>query len=172
MPETAGAKMPEKSYMAKNALYLPVIVDDRARSSLREIHLYIKDGPSGVWRLAEKASPAKTGFEYRLPQDGEYWFNVVTVDNAGNATPADVTREVPAVIVVLDTSAPQIDLKLMADCPACAEGICVKCEVKDANPNPYRKPNSNTQTQDQVWRPLDPHAQSSGLLLACHARHC
>jgi len=35
--DMAASKLPDKSFMAKNALYLPVLVDERARASLREI---------------------------------------------------------------------------------------------------------------------------------------
>jgi hypothetical protein len=153
--DVAASKMPEKSYMAKSALYLPVIVDDRARSGLREILLYVKDGPNSPWLLKLKAPPSQTGFEYRLPQDGEYWFNVVTVDQSGKATPADVAAEPPAVIVVLDTCGPQVELKPLPQSAANPDGQCVKCEVHDANPNPFQT-HFEYQTGDRVWRSLEP----------------
>jgi len=153
--DLGASKMPEKSYMAKSALYLPVLVDDRARSGLREILLYVKEGPNGPWLLKQKAPPSQTGFEYRLPQDGEYWFNVVTIDQTGKATPADVATEPPAVIVVLDTCGPQVDLKPLPQGTGCADGICVRCEVHDANPNPFQT-RFEYQTGDHVWRSLEP----------------
>jgi hypothetical protein len=155
--DMGGSRLPDKSYMAKSALYLPVIVDERKRSSLREILLYVKDGPEAPWLLKQKAPPSVTGFEYRLPQDGEYWFNVVTIDQAGKSEPADVALEAPAVIVVLDTCGPQVDLKPLQQCAACNDGMCVKCEVRDANPNPFQT-RFEYQTGDHVWRSLEPMA--------------
>ena len=152
--DLGASKMPSKSYMAKSAIYLPIQVDERQRSSLREFLLYVKEGPSAPWLLKQKAPPSQTGFECRLSQDGEYWFSVVTIDQSGKATPADVASEPPSVIVVLDTCGPQVDLKPMAQCASCAEGICLKCEVQDANPNPFQT-RFEYQTGDHTWRQLD-----------------
>jgi hypothetical protein len=145
-------RLPEKHYMTKNAFFLPVNIDERARPGIKEIQLYVKEGPGGVWTLKEKAPPTQAGFNYRLTQDGEYWFNVVTIDLAGKATPPDVAKEMPGIIVVLDTQAPSVELKPLTECP---EGICVQCEVRDANPNPSLT-KFEYQTGDRVWRQLEP----------------
>ncbi len=147
----AGAPLPEKTYMNKSAISLPVIVEERARACLKEIQLYVKEGAAGPWQKVQTVSPSATGFEYRMPHDGEFWFNVVTVDLSNIATPPDVSKEAPAVIVVLDTAKPQVDLKPM---PPCGDGLCVKCDVLDANPNPLQT-KLEYQTMNQAWWPVD-----------------
>ncbi|HMF14865.1 MAG TPA: hypothetical protein VKE94_21265, partial [Gemmataceae bacterium] len=88
----------------------------------------------------------------RAPSDGEYWFTVVLVDKAGIATPADVTRQPPGLVVVVDTQRPEIKVK---ETPATGSGPWFRCEVNDANPDPttvrldYQRP-------DGSWRPLEP----------------
>jgi hypothetical protein len=145
---TPAPKLPDRTYMTKNAFYLPVIIDDRVRTGLQEIRLYVKEGPGGVWECKEKLGPAATGFNYRLTADGEYWFSVVTIDQAGRTVPADVNREPPGVIIVLDTQGPQVDMHTLPPSP---EGICVQCDVLDANPNPFQT-RLEYQTGDHVWR--------------------
>jgi hypothetical protein len=146
------ARLPEKLYMSKNSFFLPVTIDERARASIREVRLYVREGVGGRWLLKDSAPPSQPGFNYRLAQDGEYWFAVVAVDQAGKASPADVTQEFPDIIVVLDTQGPQVELKAL---PSSPEGICVRCDVRDANPNPFLT-KFEYQTADQNWRQVEP----------------
>jgi hypothetical protein len=147
----AGRQTMAKTYMSKNVFYLPVIIDERMRSNLREVQLYVKENPTRPWMLKEKAPPSATGFTYRGTQDGEYWFAVVTVDKNGRMTPADLTTEPPGLVVVLDTQLPQLDVRAL---PASGEGLVVRCEVRDANPDPM-KTRMEYQTPDRVWRGAD-----------------
>ena len=153
-PVSAQASRPvlAKTYMSKSAFYLPVIIDDRVRGSLAEIQLYVKDHPARPWILKEKAAPSTRGFTYHATQDGEYWFNVVTVDKTGHMTPADLTNEPPGLVVVLDTQGPLLDVRPL---PSSSEGLFVRCEVRDANPDPM-KTRMEYQTADRVWRGADP----------------
>jgi hypothetical protein len=137
-----------KTYMSKNVFYLPVIIDERARTNLREVQLYVKENPTRPWMLKEKAPPSATGFTYRGMQDGEYWFAVVTVDKNGRMTPADLAAEPPGLVVVLDTQLPQVEVRPL---PASGDGLVVRCEVRDANPDPM-KTRLEYQTADRVWR--------------------
>jgi len=154
VPASATSTRPAltKTYMGKNAFYLPVIIDERVRSNLREVQLYVKDNPARPWMLKEKAPPTQTGFTYRGLQDGEYWFTVVTVDKAGRMTPADLGNEPPGLIVVLDTQSPQLDVRPL---PSSSEGLFVRCEIHDANPDPL-KTRFEFQTADHMWRAADP----------------
>src|SRR5262249_41989154 len=128
--------------------YLPVLIDDKVRTGLKEIQLYVKDHPSRPWGLKDRKGPAITSFEFHPPHDGEYWFTVVTVDKMNRQTPADVQREGPGVIVVHDTQAPKVDIRQLQSTP---EGQWVQCEVHDLNPDPA-KTRFEYQTRDQVWR--------------------
>jgi hypothetical protein len=146
-----AARLPEKTFMNKSAISLPVIVEERARACLKEIQLFVKEGPAAAWVKVQSVAPSATGFEYRMPHDGEYWYNVVTVDLSNVATPPDVSKEPPAVIVVLDTTKPHVELRQM---PPVGDGICIKCDVQDANPNPLHT-KFEYQTMNQSWWPVD-----------------
>ena len=91
-----------KIYTNKTVFHLPIKIDDRLRGDLREVYLYVKDG-SGPWLRKDTVAPTQTHFTFRVPHDGEYWFSVVTMDRAGRMTPADVTKEPPGLMVVVDT---------------------------------------------------------------------
>ncbi len=101
--------------------------------------------------LKEKVPATQTFFTYRAPQDGEYWFNVVTVDRGGRSIPADVSKEAPGLIVVIDSTPPQVEVQFVGTTP---EGQQVRCEVRDANPDPV-KTRFSYQTRDKIWRPLE-----------------
>jgi hypothetical protein len=137
---------------------LPFQLGDADRAALREVHLYVKHGAEN-WVCVEKALPTKKAFSFKAPQDGEYWFSIATVDQTGKATPADVSREPPCLIVVVDTQSPKIELSLL---PGAGSGAVVRCEVKDANPEPT-KLKVEYQTNDQSWHPLMPVAMAADL---------
>jgi len=146
-------ELPPKTYMCKNVFYLPVKIEERVRASLREVQLYGKDNPAKPWVLLERAVPGQTYFTYRAQHDGEYWFTVVIVDKSGRTIPGDLRKEGPALIVVLDTQQPQVDVQPIAGAPG--EGTCIRCTVKDANPD-MTKTRVYYQTADMVWRSLSP----------------
>ncbi len=147
-----GAQLPPKSYMNKSVFYLPILIDDRVRSNLREIQLFAKDHPSKQWLMAKKALPTDTVFPYRPMGDGEFWFTVVTVDKSGRQTPADVSHEGPGVIVVYDTQAPLVDIRQLQ---MASEGQLVQCEARDPNLDPT-KTRMEYQTADKAWRAGEP----------------
>ncbi len=145
----AGDPSGGKIYTNKNVFKLPIKIDNGSRGTLKEVVLYVKTGPGG-WVRAESADPARDHFLYRTPQDGEYWFSVVTVDRAGATNPRDVQREPPGLIVVVDTAAPLVELQ-----PATANGQpCLRCVTQDANPNPESLKVLAHGT-DQALRPLE-----------------
>jgi hypothetical protein len=141
-----------KTYMNKTTFHLPVLIDNQARASLRELRLFAKEGPDQPWVLKEKAPPGQRLFTYKAAGDGEYWFTVVSVDQQGRAIPADVTREEPGLVVVLDTRPPTLNLQLL---PAAGEGMVLQCEIRDDNLDAFKK-RVEYQTADQQWRVMEP----------------
>jgi hypothetical protein len=98
-------------------------------------------------------------FTYRASHDGEYWFTVVSVDQQGRGIPADVTREEPGLVVVLDTQQPTLDLRLL---PAAPEGMVIQCDIRDLNLDLYKK-RVEYQTADKQWRTMEPMPGRSDL---------
>jgi hypothetical protein len=144
--------LPAKTYMKQSVFYLPVKIDERMRSSLREVRLYCKEGPNRPWQLKDKASPGQTYFTFRAPRDGEYWFTVVTVDKSGRSTPTDLRNEPPGLIVVQDTQLPQVDVRPVGNTD---EGTLVQCVIRDANPD-LTKTRFSFQTGDGSWQTPTP----------------
>jgi hypothetical protein len=142
---------PKKVYTRFAQFRLPFILDDADRALLREVLLFVKAGDE-AWAHKDSAAPTQTHFSFRAPRDGEYWFTTVVVDKGGNAVPADVTRQPPGLVVIVDTQRPEIEVR---EIPAAGTGSWFRCDVSDANPDPatvrleYQRP-------DGTWRPLLP----------------
>ena len=130
--QAPAGQMPDKIYTKSSSFDLPVLMKDNTQQSLREVNLWVK-APAGNWVKQDTALPSASKFSYRVQQDGEYWFNLVTVDNQGRMTPPDVTTAPPGLRVVVDTKPPVIEVQAS---PADQGDYMLRCTVQDANPNP------------------------------------
>jgi hypothetical protein len=142
-----------KMYTNKQQFRLPFNMSDSDRAKLREVQLYVKAGDEG-WTCKEIGQPNQTHFSFKAPHDGEYWFNIVTVDKNGRATPTDVSREAPALIVVVDTQPPEVNVTVPPGTNHGAEDL-IRCSVRDANPDPAAL-KVEAQAPDKSWRVLEP----------------
>jgi hypothetical protein len=132
---TAAAVNPaiaKKTYTTNTRFHLPVDIEQRTRAGLAEVCLYVRIN-GGDWVREAVKDPQVTSFTYTAPQDGEYWFHLVTIDRLGKMNPPDLTREPPGLQVVVDTKEPELLLQPWV-LPDTGEA-CVKCEMKDANPD-------------------------------------
>lgn len=150
-PDASTGAAPAKTYLNKSMIQLPIVIEERHRAQLKNVQLHVKEGPTQPWKLHATVPPSQASFSYKAPAEGEYWFNIVSEDNAGRLTPPDVSREAPALIVVLDTAAPQVDVRVLHSAP---EGLHVRCESRDPNLDAF-KTRFFYQTGDLVWRALD-----------------
>src|SRR5207244_3972975 len=157
----APGPLPPKSYMNKTPFFLPVIIHDSIRSQLREIQLWMKDDPAKPWTFCKQEQPWEKAFKFQPTKDGEYWFTVVTIDKSGRPTPADLTREGPGQIVVYDSMAPQVDIRLLQPAP---EGQCVQCDVRDLNLD-LTKTRFEYQTANKMWLAGEPVSGSPNVFL-------
>ncbi len=151
MPPVAA---PTKMYTNKQQFRLPFNLDERERQKLREIQLYVKHDADG-WSCRETGQPMQRAFTFHADQDGEYWFNIVTVDKSGRPTPADVTHEAPALIVVVDTTAPDLNVIQVPAAVSPSGEDCLRCVVRDANPDPSTV-KLEYQASDKSWKALEP----------------
>lgn len=143
-----------KMYTNKQQFRLPFHLEEKERQRLREVQLYVK-GPNEPWAFKETTLPTQAQFIFRAPLDGEYLFNIVTVDKSGRATPADVTQEAPALVVVVDTTPPDVYVSL-PPAPARASGEdMIRVSVREGSPAaPSIK--AEYQTPDRNWQLLAP----------------
>jgi uncharacterized repeat protein (TIGR01451 family) len=148
--QAPSGSAPRKMYTNKMRFRLPFNLDERERQRLREIQLYVRYNAES-WTMKETAPPTQKAFTFKAPQDGEYSFSIVTVDKGGRPTPADVTKEPPALVVVVDTQRPEVEVA-----PAQQGGEeCARCTVRDANPDPSTV-RMEYQASDKSWRPCEP----------------
>jgi hypothetical protein len=144
----AGGKM----YTNKQQFRLPFNMSDSDRAKLREVQLYVKSGDEG-WQCKEIGQPTQTHFSFHAPRDGEYWFNIVTIDKNGRATPSDVSREAPALVVVVDTQPPDVTVTLPPGTVHGPEDF-IRCSVHDANADPSTI-KVEAQGADKTWHALE-----------------
>jgi hypothetical protein len=129
--EPSESGLPKKTYLKKGTIHLPVQMDERVLANLKEIRLYVKDG-NGEWVRHETGAPTQSHFSFKAPHDGEYWFSLETIDKTGRAFPPDFIKEPPGLRVVVDSVAPEVDIKISTT----PEGErCLSCHVRDANPD-------------------------------------
>src|SRR5438067_9944188 len=74
-PGSGSAASPAagKIYTNKTVFHLPIKIDERLRTELREVFLYVKDG-TGEWQRKDAGPPTQSHFTFRVPHDGEFWF--------------------------------------------------------------------------------------------------
>jgi hypothetical protein len=155
----AGQAQPDgKIYTNQPVFNLPIRLDERSRSAVSKVSLFARVGP-GPWQLVDTAAPNQTQFRYQASQDGEYWFSVVTTDKQGLSTPRDVAQEPPALVVVVDTQKPAIELQ-----PATLPGgeLGLRCTIVDSNPD-YQALKISYRAADQTVRYLEALPGQPGL---------
>jgi hypothetical protein len=154
----AAAAAPRKACTSKTGFKIPVRLSAQDRVLIQELQLYVKMMPNGSWTKERTGGPETTVFEYRAPQDGEYWFRLVRVMKGGSMVPPDVAKAEPNLIVVVDTKAPECELK--AEQLPSGEMV-LKCDVRDANPEP-----SKTKLEcfmgDKGWQVLEAYPGMPG----------
>lgn len=154
---------PAKHYHNKTSFRIPVVIDDSERGALAEIQLWVRRLP-GEWNCVAKAAPTQTSFTYQAPADGEYWLNVVTVDRLGKMAPSNVQQQDPALIVVVDTQAPNVEVKPLTQAGG---AIHVQCRLLDAHPD-YASVQMSVAGPDGQWKPLEAVGDAPGVFKLPH----
>jgi hypothetical protein len=130
-PSVAAANLPKQVYVRNQSFDLPVKMEQDHRATLSEIRLYVKTPTTG-WRLQESIAPHQTRFACKTTQDGEYWYTLATVDRTGRMTPADPSAEPPSQRVIVDTTAPVIQVQPWNH----PDGdFCLRCTIYETNPD-------------------------------------
>ncbi|HEX4608229.1 MAG TPA: hypothetical protein VH092_08485, partial [Urbifossiella sp.] len=102
------------------------------RKGIGQIQLYASADKGQTWPLVATVLPDKTAFKYTAPKDGMYWFHIVIVDRAGKKDPANLTAELPAMKVLVDTVRPVVEFKTPR---RNGEELTVEWDVRDDFPN-------------------------------------
>jgi hypothetical protein len=109
-PPLAAASAPAPIYWRQTLFSIPFHVDrpTSAGSEPTEIQLYVSPDRGGRWDNWRQAPPQKGYFLFKAGVDGEYWFDVRTLDRSGHLRPEGPHR--PKLIVIVDTLAPKVQL--------------------------------------------------------------
>jgi hypothetical protein len=127
----APAVQTPRHYSKSLTFDLPVVMDQADRVNLSEFRLYVRTPTSG-WKLQDAGPQNMTRFCCRVTQDGEYWYLLTTVDRGGKQSPSDVNMEPPVMRVIVDTTAPVIQVHPWTSPD---NDLCVRCVMQDANPD-------------------------------------
>lgn len=116
-PRCAEAQQPtlrQPVYWRQNVFAIPFRVapsPDRDTSAI-EVVLFVSTDQGATWQRPSRVDAQDGQFTYRAPQDGEYWFAVQSVGPAG---PMQVNVASPQLRVIVDTVAPQMELKARSE---------------------------------------------------------
>lgn len=105
---TDSGQLPELISTRQNVFQIPFRIGSSSNPATRpvEIQLFVSLDRGLSWRPFDRTTPDQTSFNFRAPQDGEYWFFVRTLDASGGLRPGG--RERPELRVLVDTQPPQM----------------------------------------------------------------
>jgi hypothetical protein len=156
-----------KHYYNRNSFRIPVVIDESERTGLTELKLFVKQG-QGEWTCAASAPASQKAFTFQAPRDGEYAFNIASVDKSGRMMPEDLKSVPPALVVVVDTQPPEVEVKPMT---AASGQMYLQCRIHDPNPD-YASVKIQYQGADGAWTWLEGLANAPGLVQVPDPRIC
>src|SRR5262245_54294552 len=105
----AGDQLPEAIPWRQLSFVIPFKVPDSSPTEAPvEIRLYVSKNLGRNWELAQTVSPKERNFMFRATGDGEYWFQIHTLDQQGRLIPE--VGGPPGMRVIIDTQPPRLEL--------------------------------------------------------------
>src|SRR5437660_1198511 len=133
--QAPAPRVPSRAYTNKPLFRLPFTLSPADRQRAQAVALYVCCGDEPL-TLKETMSPAQTTFKYIATKDGEYGFEIAVLDKSSLSIPPDLSQQVPSLVVVLDTVAPEIDIAVARLTPNSPGDRFFQCLIHDANPDP------------------------------------
>jgi len=84
--------------------HFPIRIDKASQPRIKEVCLYMRDGQMGDWIRLDSVPPTAKSIRCQVPHDGEFCFQVQTIDQHGNAYPANLNQQAPAMVVFVETT--------------------------------------------------------------------
>lgn len=127
----------------------PIKVAADRRAEMKELLLFVSTDQGHTWNQVAKAAPTSEDITYYAPSEGQYWFQIVVVDQRGNREPPDIYKVPPGQKVWIDTVKPTV--KLGAD--RHGEEILVNWDVQEEqlDPNSLRLEYRQTDMPSWSW---------------------
>jgi hypothetical protein len=106
----AASAAPPPIYWRQTLFSIPFHVQrpDRVTQEPVEVQLHVSPDKGSHWDNWRQAPPQKGYFLFKAGTDGEYWFDVRTLDRSGQIRPQG--PHLPKLIVIVDTVPPKVQL--------------------------------------------------------------
>jgi len=114
-----------------------------------EVQLFVSADGGSTWHLYGKADPAQRQFMFRAGADGEYWFQVRTLDRSGRLRPPSPAG--PGLQVVVDTTPPKLQLSSEQ---GRAGQIITRWTIDEPRPRPESLVIQYRSGDDSQWQPV------------------
>jgi hypothetical protein len=111
---------------------IPIQIDEKERSKIKELILFYSSDQGGTWHQAAIATPDKSAFAFYAPTDGLYWFNLCVVDAQGRREPPDIYKTAPRQKILVDTLKPNLRI---VSVERRGDDIVVSWEVQEDHPD-------------------------------------
>lgn len=147
-------------YTSKTRFRIPFRYDPAEMQAIgaREVRLYVSRDRGASWRPGPSVAPSTGKFQFEANGDGEYWFIVRTVDSRNRLHPDGEFRE-PGLQVIVDSTAPQIQLALRQPSPG---RVQLSWNAIDSNIDTTQFRILCLQPGNPDWQPLSVVPQSNG----------
>ena len=121
-------------YTSRTRFRIPFQLDDSEiqRLNAQEVRLFLSIDHGHSWQHVQSARPDAGRFEFQAPGDGEYWFDVKTLDASQRHYP-DTRGYRPGLSVIVDSTPPVLELVATEPAP---DRVQVDWKVHDANVEP------------------------------------
>ncbi|HEX4412789.1 MAG TPA: hypothetical protein VH107_04115 [Lacipirellulaceae bacterium] len=150
-PAVAPTFIPTPIYWKQNLFLIPYQWSSAAQpAAAQQVILYVSKDHGATWQKISEAKPQVKAFNYRAEADGEYWFDVRTIDNLGHSSPFGPFQ--PELRVIVDTTIPRIEEFRAA--PNEAGAIEIQCRATDANLDPTSLRLDVQLTATSIWQPI------------------
>ena len=106
----AASAAPAPIYWRQTLFSIPFHVEhpDRISQEPVQVQLHVSPDRGVHWDNWRQAPPQKGYFLFKAGTDGEYWFDVRTLDRSGQVRPQG--PHTPKLIVIVDTVPPKVQL--------------------------------------------------------------
>lgn len=150
----------ETAYLKQRTFLIPIEVAGEEGNSIRELRLFVSVDKGSTWTQIARVQPTQPNFRFRAKVDGEYWFSLALVDANGNMDPPEVKMQSPGLKVVVDTTAPIIQLRAI---DRSQEEAAVAWKIIDSHPVDLGSLKIEVRDKREgQWRELTPDAALEG----------
>ena len=125
----AAALPPDVMPVKDRAIQIPINLIKP--QEVRKLYLFVSTDQGRTWQQVSYATPDKKMFPFFAPADGQYWFQVCTVDQRGKRNPSDLNQE-PGLKVLIDTLPPIVRITA-AD--KVGDDVVLSWQIQESNPD-------------------------------------